>query len=41
MDAATGSDMLRSSVFRTVEFCTRYSWWVIVLAVTLAAASTV
>jgi uncharacterized protein len=33
--------MLRSSIFRVVDFCTRYSWWVIVLAVALAAASTV
>ena len=33
--------MLRSSVFRTVDFCTRHAWWVIVLAVALAAASTV
>jgi uncharacterized protein len=33
--------MLRSSVFRTVDFCTRHSWWVIVFALALAAASTV
>jgi hopanoid biosynthesis associated RND transporter like protein HpnN len=33
--------MLRSSIFRVVDFCTRYSWWVIVLAMALAAASTV
>ena len=33
--------MLRSSIFRVVDFCTRYSWWVIVVAVALAAASTV
>jgi uncharacterized protein len=33
--------MLRSSVFRTVDFCTRYAWWVIVLAIALAAVSTV
>src|SRR5437762_2223415 len=33
--------MLRLSVFRTVDFCTRHAWWVIVFAVVLAAASTV
>src|SRR5215467_12471818 len=33
--------MLRSSVFRTVDFCTRHAWLVIVAAVALAAASTV
>jgi hopanoid biosynthesis associated RND transporter like protein HpnN len=33
--------MLRSSVFRTVDFCARHAWWVIVVAVALAAASTV
>jgi len=33
--------MLRSSVFRTVDFCTRHAWWVIVLAVALTAGSTV
>src|SRR5438128_856922 len=33
--------MLRSSVFRTVDFCTRHAWWVIVFAVVLAAASAV
>src|ERR1700682_5404482 len=38
---ATGRDMLRSSVFRTVDFCTRHAWLVIVVAVALAAASTV
>src|SRR6202171_6419714 len=32
--------MLRSSIFRVVDFCARYSWWVIVLAVALATAST-
>src|SRR6516164_7164035 len=37
---ATDSDMLRSSVLRTVDFCTRHAWWVIVLALTLATAST-
>jgi hopanoid biosynthesis associated RND transporter like protein HpnN len=31
--------MLRSSVFRTVDFCTRRAWWVIVFALALAAAS--
>jgi uncharacterized protein len=36
-----GGAMLRSSVFRTVDFCTRHAWWVIILAVALAAASTV
>src|SRR5215469_291349 len=36
-----GRDMLRSSVFRTVDFCTRHAWLVIVAAVALAAASTV
>ncbi|MBO0738002.1 MAG: MMPL family transporter, partial [Alphaproteobacteria bacterium] len=33
--------MLNSSIFRVVEFCRRYAWWVIVLAVGLAAASSV
>ena len=33
--------MLRSSVFRTIDFCTRHAWWVIVLAFALAAASAV
>ena len=33
--------MLRSSVFRTVDFCTRHAWWVIIFAVALATASTV
>jgi hopanoid biosynthesis associated RND transporter like protein HpnN len=32
--------MLRSSVFRTVDFCTRHAWWVILFALALAAAST-
>ena len=32
--------MLRSSVFRVVDCCTRKAWWVIVLAVALAVAST-
>src|SRR5215469_5392810 len=31
--------MLRSSILRTVDFCSRYAWWVIVLGVGLAAAS--
>ena len=33
--------MLRSSILRTVDFCSRYAWWVIVLGVSLAAASSV
>jgi hopanoid biosynthesis associated RND transporter like protein HpnN len=33
--------MLRSSVYRTVDFCTRHAWWVIVSTLLLAAASTV
>src|SRR5689334_1174703 len=33
--------MLRSSILRTVDFCTRYAWWVIVVGVALAAASSV
>src|SRR5215469_2468176 len=33
--------MLRSPVFRTVDFCTRHAWWVIVFGLALAAASTV
>src|SRR5215471_9371231 len=33
--------MLRSSILRTVDFCSRYAWWVIVLVVGLAAASSV
>jgi hopanoid biosynthesis associated RND transporter like protein HpnN len=33
--------MLKSSIFRVVDFCSRYAWWVIVLAVALAAASSV
>src|SRR5437016_595895 len=32
--------MLRLSVFRTVDFCTRHAWLVIVVAMALAAAST-
>jgi len=32
--------MLKSSIFRVVDFCSRYAWWVIVLAVALAAGST-
>jgi uncharacterized protein len=31
--------MLRSSVSRIVDFCSRHAWWVIVLGVALAAAS--
>jgi uncharacterized protein len=37
---ATGK-MLRLPIFRVVDFCSRYPWWVIVLAVGLAAASSV
>jgi uncharacterized protein len=33
--------MLRSSILRTVDFCNRYAWWVIVVGVALAAASSV
>jgi uncharacterized protein len=33
--------MLRSSIFSVVDFCTRFSWWVIVLAIALAAGSAV
>lgn len=33
--------MLRSSIFRTVDFCTRRAWWVIGFALALAAVSTV
>src|SRR5580704_8931430 len=33
--------MVRSSVFRTIDFCTRHAWWAIVLAFALAAASAV
>jgi general stress protein CsbA len=33
--------MLRSSVFCTIDFCTRHAWLVIVLAFALAAASSV
>jgi uncharacterized protein len=32
--------MLRSSVFRIVDFCTRRAWWVIAFALVLAAVST-
>ena len=31
--------MLRSSVSRVVDFCSRHAWWVIVLGVAMAAAS--
>ena len=34
-----GGAMLRSSVFRTVDFCTRHAWWVIIFAVALGTAS--
>src|SRR5215831_1150538 len=33
--------MLRSAVFRTVDFCTRHAWWVIIFGLALAAVSTV
>src|SRR5436309_5140721 len=33
--------MLRSSILRTVDFCNRYAWWVIVVGVALGAASSV
>src|SRR6202048_1712990 len=33
--------MLRSSILRTVDFCNRYAWWVRVVGVALAAASSV
>src|SRR5580704_9803722 len=33
--------MLRSSILRTVDFCNRYAWWVIVAGLALAAASAV
>jgi hopanoid biosynthesis associated RND transporter like protein HpnN len=31
--------MLRASVYRVVDFCNRYAWWVIALCVALAVAS--
>jgi hopanoid biosynthesis associated RND transporter like protein HpnN len=31
--------MLRSSIFRIVNFCSRYAWWIIVLGVALTVAS--
>src|ERR671924_1627977 len=37
--AMQGNIMLRSSILRVVDFCSRYAWWVIVLAITLAALS--
>src|SRR5947209_19693299 len=44
MSARRGSgqreNMLKSSIFRVVGFCTRYAWWVIVLAIGLASIST-
>jgi hypothetical protein len=36
-----GAAMLRSSVFRAVDFCSRHAWRVIVFAVVLSSASTV
>src|SRR5580704_642762 len=33
--------MLRSSILRTVDFCNRHAWWVIVAGLALAAASAV
>jgi uncharacterized protein len=33
--------MLKTSIFRVVEFCSRYAWWVIVLAIALTAASSI
>ena len=33
--------MLRSSILRTVDYCNRYAWWVIVVGVASAAASSV
>jgi hypothetical protein len=33
--------MLRSSILRTVDFCNRYAWWVIVVGLALAVASSV
>jgi uncharacterized protein len=33
--------MLRSSIFRIVDFCSRRAWWIIVLGVALAATSSV
>jgi uncharacterized protein len=33
--------MLRSSIFRVVDFCSRHAWWVIVVGMALAAASSV
>jgi uncharacterized protein len=33
--------MLRSSILKTVDFCNRCAWWVIVVGVALAAASSV
>jgi hypothetical protein len=33
--------MLRSSILRAVDFCSRYAWSVIVIAVALAAASSI
>jgi hypothetical protein len=36
-----GKNMLRSSIFRVVDFCSRFAWWVILLGVALAVASSV
>ena len=33
--------MLRSSILRTVDFCNRYAWWVIVVGIALAIVSSV
>jgi predicted RND superfamily exporter protein len=41
MDAATSRRMLTTTIIRVVDFCTRYSWLVIVLALALAALSAV
>src|SRR5262249_50880347 len=38
---AMGKDMLRSSIYRVVDFCARYAGWVIALFLVLAAASSV
>ena len=32
-----GRHMLRSSIFRLVDFCSRYAWWTIALSLILAA----
>ena len=33
--------MLKSAIVRIVDFCTRYPWWVLALALILSAASAV